>query len=145
MTTMLMEQLKTGDVLEIKTSDNDVITVLVLLATDDALVLDPCNDDTPFVINTEELVEYRKFDAESMFADDCASAGTRTGSHRSSEAIPLLASGRIPLAWAPWTTRRPRCFSESAAYRSSNDWSTRSTTECAPTPCCSRCTPDSRT
>ena len=69
MTTMLMEQLKTGDVLEIKTSDNDVITVLVLLATDDALVLDPCNDDTPFVINTEELVEYRKFDAESMFAD----------------------------------------------------------------------------
>ena len=69
MTTMLMEQLKTGDVIEIKTSNNDVITVLVLLATDDALVLDPCNDDTPFVINTEELVEYRKFDAESMFAD----------------------------------------------------------------------------
>jgi len=69
MTTMLMEQLKTGDVLEIKTSDNDVITVLVLLATDDALVLDPCNDDTPFVVNTEELVEYRRFDAESMFAD----------------------------------------------------------------------------
>jgi hypothetical protein len=69
MTTMLMEQLKAGDVIEIKTSDNDVITVLVLLATDDALVLDPCNDDTPFVVNTEELVEYRKFDAESMFAD----------------------------------------------------------------------------
>ena len=69
MTTMLMEQLKTGDVLEIKTSDNDVITVLVLLATDDALVLDPCNDDTPFVVNTDELVEYRRFDAESMFAD----------------------------------------------------------------------------
>jgi len=69
MTTMLMEQLKTGDVLEIKTPDNDVITVLVLLATDESLVLDPCNDDTPFVVNTQELVEYRKFDAESMFAD----------------------------------------------------------------------------
>ncbi|HYN32429.1 MAG TPA: hypothetical protein VES40_07375 [Ilumatobacteraceae bacterium] len=69
MTTMLMEQLKTGDVIEIKTPDNDVITVLVLLATDDALVLDPCNDQTPFVLNTEELVEYRKFDPESMFAD----------------------------------------------------------------------------
>ena len=69
MTTMLMDQLKTGDVIEIKTADNDVITVLVLLATDDALVLDPCNDQTPFVLNTEELVEYRKFDAESMFAD----------------------------------------------------------------------------
>ncbi len=69
MTTMLMEQLKTGDVIEIKTPDDDVITVLVLLATDDALVLDPCNDQTPFVLNAEELVEYRRFDAESMFAD----------------------------------------------------------------------------
>ena len=69
MTTMLMEQLQTGDVIEIKTPDDDVITVLVLLATEDALVLDPCNDQTPFVLNTEELVEYRKFDAESLFAD----------------------------------------------------------------------------
>lgn len=68
MTTMLMEQLHAGDVLEIKTPDDDVITVLVLLATDESLVLDPCNEDTPFVINTAELVEYRKFDAESMFA-----------------------------------------------------------------------------
>jgi len=68
MTTMLMEQLKAGDVIEIKSGD-DVITVLVLLATDDALVLDPCDGATPFVLNTEELVEYRKFDAEAMFAD----------------------------------------------------------------------------
>lgn len=67
MTTMLMERLETGDVLEIRTPDRDVITVLVLLATEDALVLDPCNDETPFVVNTEELVEYRRFDAESMF------------------------------------------------------------------------------
>jgi hypothetical protein len=68
MTTMLMEQLKTGDVIEIKSGD-DVITVLVLLATDDALVLDPCDGATPFVVNTEELVESRTFDAESLFAD----------------------------------------------------------------------------
>jgi len=68
MTTMLMERLETGDVLEIRTSDRDVITVLVLLATEDALVLDPCTDETPFVVNTDELVEYRRFDAESMFA-----------------------------------------------------------------------------
>ena len=69
MTTMLMEKLQAGDVLEIRSADHDVITVLVLLATDDALVLDPCNDDTPFVVNADELVEYRRFDAESMFAD----------------------------------------------------------------------------
>ena len=68
MTTMLMEELKSGDVIEIKSGD-DVITVLVLLATDDALVLDPCDGATPFVLNTEELVEYRRFDAETLFAD----------------------------------------------------------------------------
>jgi hypothetical protein len=66
MTTMLMEKLETGDVIEM-TSGGDVITVLVLLATDDALVLDPCDGATPFVLNTEELVEYRKFDAEALF------------------------------------------------------------------------------
>jgi hypothetical protein len=66
MTTMLMEQLHAGDVIEIKSGD-DVITVLVLLATEDALVLDPCDGATPFVLNTEELVEYRKFDAEALF------------------------------------------------------------------------------
>ena len=66
MTTMLMEQLQAGDVIEIKSGD-DVITVLVLLATEDALVLDPCDGETPFVLNTEELVEYRKFDAEALF------------------------------------------------------------------------------
>ena len=68
MTTMLMEELKTGDVIEIKSGD-EVITVLVLLATDDALVLDPCDGATPFVLNTEELVEYRRFDAETLFAE----------------------------------------------------------------------------
>ena len=69
MTTILMDQLHTGDVIEMTTADSDVITVLVLLATDDALVLDPCNDDTPFVLRIDELTEYRKFDAEAMFAD----------------------------------------------------------------------------
>jgi hypothetical protein len=66
MTTMLMEELHTGDVIEIKSGD-DVVTVLVLLATDDAVVLDPCDGATPFVLNTEELVDYRKFDAEALF------------------------------------------------------------------------------
>jgi hypothetical protein len=69
MNTMVMERLETGDVIEIAGADGDVMTVLVLLATEDSLVLDPCNDDTPFVLNREELLEYRRFDAESMFAD----------------------------------------------------------------------------
>jgi len=69
MNTIVLERLNTGDVIEMTTVDNEVITVLVLLATDDALVLDPCNDETPFVLRLEELTEYRRFDAESMFAD----------------------------------------------------------------------------
>lgn len=72
MTTMLMQELIAGDVIEVKTVDNvddDVMTVLVLLATDEFLVLDPCDDTTPFVVKTDELVEYRKFDAAELFAD----------------------------------------------------------------------------
>jgi len=61
MTTLLMEKLIAGDVIEVRTTD-DVMTVLVLLATDDFVILDPCDDTTPFVMQREELVEYRKFD-----------------------------------------------------------------------------------
>ena len=56
MNTIVLERLNTGDVIEMTTVDNEVITVLVLLATDDALVLDPCNDETPFVLRLEELI-----------------------------------------------------------------------------------------
>ena len=69
MTTILMEQLDAGDVIEVKTNSDagdDVVTVLVLLATDEFLVLDPCDDRTPFVVRTEELVEYRKFHAADL-------------------------------------------------------------------------------
>jgi hypothetical protein len=60
MTTMLMETLSAGDVIEVRTRD-DVMTVLVLLATDDFVILDPCDESTPFVVQRDELVEYRKF------------------------------------------------------------------------------------
>ncbi len=61
MTTLLTENLIAGDVIEVRTV-NDVITVLVLLATDDFVILDPCDETTPFVVQREELVGYRKFD-----------------------------------------------------------------------------------
>ncbi len=67
MTTLLLEELTAGDVLEIKTAEDvadDVITALVLLATDDFVVLDTCDGSTPFVLQMEELVEYRKFTAD---------------------------------------------------------------------------------
>lgn len=71
MPTMLMQELTAGDVIEVKTNDtvaDDVMTVLVLLATDEFVVLDPCDDSTPFVVKIEELIEYRKFDADELFA-----------------------------------------------------------------------------
>lgn len=60
MTTLLNELIETGDVIEITVGD-DVISVLVLLAADEALILDACDGSTPFVVKRDELVEYRKF------------------------------------------------------------------------------------
>ncbi len=65
MNTMLMQELNAGDVIEVKTTahvGDDVMTVLVLLATDEFVILDPCDDSTPFVVKNSELVAYRKFD-----------------------------------------------------------------------------------
>ncbi len=62
----MTQELTAGDVIEVKTADNvdeDAMTVLVLLATDEFVVLDPCNDSTPFVLKNSELIEFRLFDA----------------------------------------------------------------------------------
>jgi hypothetical protein len=66
MNNLLSHELTAGDVIEVKTADNvdeDTMTVLVLLATDEFVVLDPCNDSTPFVLKNSELIEFRLFDA----------------------------------------------------------------------------------
>ncbi len=60
MTTLLNERIETGDVLEITIGD-DVVSALVLLASDEAVILDTCDGSTPFVVKRDELIEYRKF------------------------------------------------------------------------------------
>ncbi len=60
MTTLLNELIESGDVIEITVGD-DVVSALVLLAADEALILDVCDGSTPFVVKRDELVEYRKF------------------------------------------------------------------------------------
>ena len=60
MTTLLDERIDTGDVIEISYG-GDVISALVLLAADEAVILDACDGSTPFVVKRDELVEYRKF------------------------------------------------------------------------------------
>lgn len=61
MTTLLMETLETGDVIEL-VRDGEPCSALVLLAADEAVILDPCDGSTPFVLKREELVDYRKFE-----------------------------------------------------------------------------------
>lgn len=64
MTTLLNDQIDAGDVLELL-HDDAVISALVLLATDTAVILDACDGSTPFVVKRDELVDYRKFNPTS--------------------------------------------------------------------------------
>jgi hypothetical protein len=61
MTTMTMERIESGDVIEI-TIDGEPTTALVLLASEGAVILDACDGSTPFVVKREELVDFRKFE-----------------------------------------------------------------------------------
>jgi hypothetical protein len=61
MTTMTMERIETGDVIEI-TIDGEATTALVLLASETAVILDACDGTTPFVVKRDELVDFRKFE-----------------------------------------------------------------------------------
>ena len=51
----------TGDVIEIDAGD-DAISALVLLAADDFVILDRCDDTTPVVLRRDELVDFRRFE-----------------------------------------------------------------------------------
>lgn len=61
MTTLLNETIDTGDVVELGDGDT-VVTALVLLASEDAVILDVCDGTQPFVVRRDELVSYRRFD-----------------------------------------------------------------------------------
>jgi hypothetical protein len=65
MSTILNERIETGDVLEID-RDGEMISALVLLATEDAVILDACDDTTPFVVRRSDLVDYRRFVPEEV-------------------------------------------------------------------------------
>jgi hypothetical protein len=63
-TDMLERTLETGDVIEIDAGD-DSISALVLLAADDFVIIDRCDDTTPVVLRRDELSNYRRFEAEA--------------------------------------------------------------------------------
>ena len=54
-------RLRAGDVIEVE-ANGEVASALVLLATDDAVVLDACDGSTPFVVRADELIGVRVFD-----------------------------------------------------------------------------------
>jgi hypothetical protein len=51
----------TGDVIEIDV-EGEAITALVLLATPEAVILDPCDGSMPMVFRPEHLNDARVFD-----------------------------------------------------------------------------------
>lgn len=51
----------TGDVIEIDV-DGGSVSALVLLATPEAVILDPCDGSTPLVFRPEDLSAVRIFD-----------------------------------------------------------------------------------
>jgi len=65
MSTLCNERIETGDVIELD-REGELISALVLLATEDALILDACDDTTPFVVRRIDLIDYRLFQPEAV-------------------------------------------------------------------------------
>lgn len=63
MGTLLGDRIETGNVLEVRI-DGEWVSALVLLASDEAVILDLCDGSTPVVLQAEELQEYRLFVAD---------------------------------------------------------------------------------
>ena len=57
-------RLQAGDVVEVQV-DDEVVSALVLLATDDTVILDACDGRTPFVMHPYDLINARVFDGLS--------------------------------------------------------------------------------
>ena len=51
----------TGDVVEVETTSGTV-SALVLLATDEFVILDSCDDTTPVVVRADDLISARIYD-----------------------------------------------------------------------------------
>ncbi|MSZ04130.1 MAG: hypothetical protein F2934_03555 [Actinobacteria bacterium] len=59
----MSDRIETGNVLEVRI-DGEWVSALVLLASDEAVILDLCDGSTPVVLQAEELQDYRLFVAD---------------------------------------------------------------------------------
>lgn len=61
MGTALGIRIEAGDVVEIDLDATTTVTALVLLATEEAAIFDPCDGTTPFVLEPHQLSSVRVF------------------------------------------------------------------------------------
>ncbi len=54
----------TGDVVEVEV-DDEVVSALVLLASDEAVILDACDGRTPFVVRPSDLLGSRVYSGQA--------------------------------------------------------------------------------
>ena len=59
-----MMRLRAGDVIELELN-GDTASALVLLANNETVIFDLCDDSTPYVAHPEDLVNVRIFDGLS--------------------------------------------------------------------------------
>ena len=71
MATTLIEDLRSGDVIEVGAGD-DAATALVLLVCGDRLILDRCDGSTPVVVELAELHHWRLFRPDADSSDAAA-------------------------------------------------------------------------
>ena len=71
MATTVIDELRSGDVIELG-ADDEGVTALVLLVSGDRVILDRCDDSTPVVVDLAELGEWRVFRPEVASADAAA-------------------------------------------------------------------------
>ncbi|MEO5722992.1 MAG: hypothetical protein ABIQ39_07840 [Ilumatobacteraceae bacterium] len=57
---MVAIRLNAGDVVELQI-DNELVSALVMLASDDAVILDACDGSTPFVMRPDDLLGARVY------------------------------------------------------------------------------------
>ena len=65
MMTAIANMVRTGDVVEVEI-DGELVSALVLLTSDDTVILDACDGRTPFVARPAELAGSRVYSGQSV-------------------------------------------------------------------------------
>jgi hypothetical protein len=64
MMSAVVNMVRTGDVVEVEI-DGELVSALVLLTSDDTVILDACDGRTPFVVRPSELAGSRVYSGQA--------------------------------------------------------------------------------